>query len=104
MNKRRNKERNGLNRRDEGRDTKERKGRGEKGRETRKEDKFNPQLRDGVVQVNEGMTTVCTYVLAVSKSMASLPTSFKSSPTLLLGSGEKRERRREVGRVRMRVR
>ena len=55
-------------------------------------------MKDGVMQVNESMTTVCTYVLAVSKSMASLPTSFKSSPTLLLGSGEKRERERELGR------
>ena len=39
---------------------------------------------DIAVEVNQGMTIVCTYVLAVSRSIASLPTSSISSPTLLL--------------------
>ena len=50
---------------------------------------------DIAVEVNQGMTIVCTYVLAVSRSIASLPTSSISSPTLLLRKREKRERERE---------
>ena len=44
---------------------------------------------DIAVEVNQGMTLVCTYVLAVSRSIASLPTSSISSPTLLLKRGRK---------------
>ena len=47
---------------------------------------------DIAVEVNQVMTIVCTYVLAVSRSLASLPTSSISSPTLLLRKTEKRER------------
>ena len=47
---------------------------------------------DVAVEVNQVMTIVCTYVLAVSRSIASLPTSSISSPTLLLKNREKRDR------------
>ena len=49
---------------------------------------------DITVEVHQVMTIVCTYVLAVSRSIASLPTSSISSPTLLLKKREKRERER----------